>query len=446
MEFRCLPNNSKEQVMKKLSLSILGLLLCFYLLAQQTPAPAQSKAIALVGGTIHQGNGSVIENGAIAFDEGKIVFVGKAGELTGEFESIDTKGKDIYPGLIAINTTMGLVEIGAVRATADHYEVGQLNPNVRSLIAFNTDSRVIPTVRSNGVLLAQIVPHGGTMPGTSSIVQLDAWNWEDAAYQTDDGIYLDWPSMYKRTGSWWNPGPIENNKDYGTRLSEIESLLAEAKGYGKGKNATTNLKLEALQGLYDKSKKLYVYVARAKEIMDVIELNKKFNFDLVLVGATDAWMLTDLLKEHDVPVVIEKTHSLPSRSFEDIDLPYRMPAIMKDAGVDFALTLGDGWDSFWDQRNLPFHAGTSVAYGLTKEEALESITLSPAKILGIDDRTGSLETGKDANILVSEGDLLDVRSSKVTLAYIQGREIDLNNKQKDLYRKFMKKYGKEVKE
>ncbi len=432
--------------MKKLIFSIAAILVCMQIFAQQTPAPPQDKAIALVGGTIHQGNGKVIENGAIAFDAGKIVYVGTADGLTGEFETIDAKGKEIYPGLIAINTTMGLVEIGAVRATADHYEVGQLNPNVRSIIAFNTDSRVIPTVRSNGVLLAQVVPHGGTMPGTSSIVQLDAWNWEDAAYQMDDAIYLDWPPMYKRTGTWWNPGPIEMHKEYDKRLMEVDALLAEAKGYGKGKSRTTNLKLEALQGLYDKSKKLFVYVSNAKEIMDVIELNKKYEFDMVLVGAHDAWMLTDLLVEHKVPVVIEKTHTLPSRSYEDIDLPYRMPAILRDAGVDFALTLGDGWDSFWDQRNLPFHAGTSVAYGLTKEEALESITLAPARMLGIDDRTGSLEKGKDANIIVSEGDLLDVRSSKLTHAFIQGRSIDLNNKQKDLYRKFMKKYGKEIKE
>lgn len=414
-----------------------------------TPGKQQSNITALTGGVAHIGNGEVIANSIIVFQDGKITNIGDASvvKVDGEnAEVIDVQGKHIYPGFIAANTAMGLAEIGAVRATRDYEEVGLLNPNVRAIIAYNTDSRVIPTVRSNGVLLAQIVPQGNAIAGQSSVVSLDAWNWEDAAYKMDEGIHVDWPHMFTSKGWWAEPGGIEVNKKYKKHLSQIADLLLEAKAYCQNDAPeSTNLKLSAMCGLFDGSKKMYIHVNFIKEIIDAVNLCKKHGIKMVVVGGRDAWMATDILKENDVAVVLNRVHRLPGRADEDTDIAFRTPKLLQDAGIDFCITVGSGWDGFWDQRNLPFHAGTAVAYGLTKEEALMAITANPAKILGIDKTVGTLEKGKDATLLVSSGDVLDMRSSRIEHAFLQGRKVDLDNKQKALYRKFMAKYGLEAK-
>lgn len=413
-----------------------------------SPSAAQSEPILLINGTAHLGNGEVIENAAISFENGKITMVGDATKIKLNKEGkkvIDCAGKHIYPGLIAANTNSGLSEIGSVRATRDNREVGTLNPSVRSIISYNADSRATPTVRSNGVLLVQVVPDGGTISGSSSVVQLDAWNWEDAAYALDNGMHLHWPSPFTFKGWWAEPGGIEENKKYQETLDGLHELFAAAQAYAKvAQHAETNLKLEAMRGIFDKSAKLYIHTNAAKSIMDAIHFGKKYGVEVVIVGGKDSWQVTDILKETNTPVVLHRTHSLPNRMDEDIDIAFKTPKVLQDAGILYCITRGGG-SSYWDIRNLPFYAGTAAAYGLTKEQALSAITLNAAQILGIADKTGSIEEGKDANIIVVEGDILDMRTSNVTAAYIQGRTVDLDNKQKALYRKFMDKYGLEAK-
>ncbi len=412
-----------------------------------TPAKKQTQTTILKGGTAHIGNGEVIENSTIVFEDGKITTVTDAAMLkidpTGK-NIIDITGKHVYPGFVAASTAMGLMEITAVRATRDDYEIGSLNPSVRSIISFNTDSRVIPTVRSNGVLIAQIRPKGGRVPGTSSVVQLDAWNWEDAAYKMDDGVHLVWPRMYSFRGWWEEPGRVEKNEKYAEEVTEVKDLFNEAKAYCEsGNHSEKNLKLSAMCGLFDGSQQLFIHVNMIKEIIEAVNFSKKYGVKMVIVGGDDAWMATDILKNNNIPVIVKRTQTLPSRSDEDIDLPFKLPKLLQDAGVLYCITIGDDSDAFWDQRNLPFHAGQAVPNGLTKEQAIAAITSSPAKILNIADQTGTLEEGKDANIIVSTGDVLDMRSSNIEHAFIQGRAIDLDNKQKALYRKFMDKYDLE---
>lgn len=404
-----------------------------------TPAKPQAEAIVLKGATIHVGNGQVIENGMVRFEKGKITYVGKldVGQTNGA-KVIEAAGKQVYPGLIAPNTILGLSEIDAVRATQDNSEVGELNANVRAIIAYNTDSKVTPTVRSNGILLAEITPNSGVISGSSSIVQLDAWNWEDAAYKTDFGIHMNWPSIYHRTGWWAEPGPIEINKNYDKSVDEIKEYFAQAQAYAKSNDADRpqNLRFEAMKGLFDKTKKLFIHVGNAREVMAIIDFNKTLNLDMVLVSDADILGVAPQLKENYIPVVLYNLHELPSHGFDDVYLPYKTPFLLKQAGVDFCLSLGGSWQ----QRNLPFIAGTAAAYGLTKEEALAAVTSNTARILGIDKNVGTLEPGKDATLIVSTGDLLDMKSSNVELAFINGRQIDLNNMQKDLYHKFESKY------
>lgn len=409
----------------------------------QNPAPAllQSKNILLINGTAHLGNGKVIENAAIGFKDGKLNLVTDATLFLPAKDAFDTifnvKGKQIYPGFIAANTSIGLSEIDLVRATRDFNETGTLNPEARSVIAYNTDSKVTTTVRSNGVLLAEIVPQGGLISGQSSVVELDAWNWEDAAYKTDIGIHLNWSNMtiIKTQGA----APEEEQKKNNDKaLQDIKDLFNDAKAYNELKSPEPkNLHLQAMSGLFSGTKKLFIHANNVKQIIAAINFCKEYKIKMVLVGGTDSWRVTDLLKENNIPVIIGRTHALPTRQDEDVDLPYKLPYLLQKAGVSFCNSV----DGFWQVRNIMFNAGTDVTYGLTREEALAAITSSPAKILGIDSIIGTLEEGKDATLIVSSGDVLDMKSSNIEMAFIRGKQIDLDNVQKQLYKKYMVKYG-----
>lgn len=412
------------------------------LCAQSGPAPAQSQAVLINGATIHIGNGKVIENGFIAFEGGKITMIADALTVrlddSKNYKVIDGKGKHIYPGFIAPNARFGLVEIGAVRSTRDYRETGMMNPNVRSIIAYNTDSRVIPTIRSNGVLLAQITPQGGRISGQSSIVQMDAWNWEDAIYSPDDGIHLNWPALFRFRGFRRGGFDLDPNKDYNKQVRELQTFFEEAKAYFNQKPAKQqNLKFEAVKGLYDQSKKLYIHAQEPKSIIESVRFAESFGFAPVIIGGGNSWMILDFLKEHNVPILLHTTQSLPRHQDADIDQPFKTATMLHNAGILFGFHGQDDWR----QRNLPFLAGQAVGFGLDYEVALSALTLNTAKILGIDKTTGSLEEGKDATLFLSTGDPLDMRTNNVTQAFIQGREIDLDNKQKALYRKFSSKYN-----
>ena len=425
--------------MKTLPYSFIFFFLIFSrsLPGQSVPAPgaAQDKTIILRNATLHLGNGKTIEKGDLVFSKGKIMEVGSVTQNYPTAEEIDLNGKHVYPGLIATNTQIGLNEIEAVRSTRDNDETGAINPNARSLIAYNTDSRVTPTLRSNGILIAQIVPTGGLVSGTSSVVQLDAWNWEDAAYQTDNGVHLWWPWMGIQ--SWpGSPAADEQKEKIAESLQKIEQLIQDARAYHKakiaGKLKESDLRWEAMTPVLEGKTQLFIHADAQKQMGAVIEFVLRHKLKAVLVGAADARFFTRELIENNIPVILRKTHSLPRNEDDPVDFSFTTPKMLEDAGVLYCLSS----EGFWDQRNLPFLAGTAAAYGLTKEQALRAISLNAAKILGMDAQTGSLEAGKDANLVVSKGDLLDMRDSQVELAFIQGRKIDLGNKQKDLYEKF----------
>ncbi|WP_395783256.1 amidohydrolase family protein [Aquirufa sp.] len=410
--------------------------------AQETmhPSPAQTKKIVISGGTLHIGNGQVIENGTLSIEKGKIKI--ETAAVTGDVERIDATGKHVYPGIIAPNTNMGLVEVASTKSTADFDELGDMNPSVRSIVAYNTDSKVINTVRSNGVLLAQIVPQGGLISGSSTVVQLDAWNWEDAAYALDNGIHMTFPALINRPMQMRRRGGDSDPVKLGLeRIEQGRVFFREAKAYLQEKtHAATNLKFEATRGLFDRSKTLYVHCDLVKEMLVAIDFAKEFNFKLVIAGGADSYMIADILAANNVAVILHEPHALPATDDDAVDQPYKTGAQLQKAGVLFSICQDSG-DGYTQIRNLPFLAGTMSAYGLTKEEALAAITLNPAKIMGIADRTGSLENGKDANIVISTGDILDMKSSVVTHAFIQGRAINLDNKHTQLFNRYKYKYG-----
>ncbi len=432
---------------KYLTISVLMLFVLFNRTMAQSPvvAPAQKKTVILSGGTIHTGTGTVIENGTIAFTGGKITYVGKSSDFSSDksgSDVIDVSGKHIYPGLIFPSTSIGLVEIGSgVDVATDNRETGNLNPNVRALVAYNTDSHVIPVIRSNGILLAQICPVGNLLPGTSSVVQLDAWNWKDAAYKADNGIQLVWPRKSsaggRRGSAYFMPG--ENTaSSYDKSVEELEEIFTDAAAYAaveKPKDA--NLRLESLRGLFDGSKILFLSASETKGIIAAISFAKRHGVKkMVLTDADESsWEVRSILKDNNIPVILADPLSVPKYDYSDTKMPFKLAAMFKNEGILVGLSY-----SKQAYGNLPFAAGQTVAYGLTKEEALQTVTLNTARILGIDDKTGSLEQGKDANIVVSTGDILDMSSNNVEYAFITGRNISLDNKHKQLYKRFQAKY------
>jgi len=415
----------------------------FQTLAQQTPASKQTEAISITGVTAHIGNGTVINNATIVFEDGKITAIGDANTPT-KGTVINAQGKHIYPGFIAPNTTLGLGEIGAVRPTLDIDEIGDMNPHIRALIAYNAESKVTESMRPNGVLIGQVTPRGGTISGTSSIMQFDAWNWEDAAVKINDGIHLNWPNTFTR-GRWWlgeDPG-FKPNKKYAEEVSKLQMYIDESKAYLKGGDVSKNLSFEAMKGIFDGSQKLYVHVHDEKGITSAVSFSKANGINnMVIVGGYEAYKVTDLLKNNNIPVLLQRVHRTPNTDDDDYDLPYKLASLLVNKGILVGLE-SSGQMERMNTRNLPFYAGTTVAYGLDKEQALQLITSNTAKILGIDDMYGTLEVGKSATLFISEGDALDMRTNQLTRAFIDGRDISLETHQTELWKRYMKKYSEE---
>lgn len=403
------------------------------------PSPPQQKTIAIIHAVVHVGNGTVIPDGSIVFRQGKIVSVGQL-SAPSDAIIIDAKGQHVYPGIIAANTSLGLIEVAAEKAGSDLTEVGDMNTAVRSLVAYHAESKVINTLRSNGILLAHVVPRGGTISGSSSVVQLDAWNWEDAAYAAENGIHLNMPVLINLPSSNRRADQPDRLKLGLEKWASIRQFFTAAKAYHQEKvHVATNLKFESIKGLFDSSKILYVHCDLVKEMLLAMELAESLSCRMVIVGASESWQIADLLKQHHIGVVLADPHRLPATDDDDIDQPFKTAATLQQAGVVFTISI-DMMGGFWAQRNLIYQAGSTVAYGLTKEEALQSITLNAARLLGIEQKTGTLEVGKDANVLICAGDILDTRSSVITRAFIQGRDIDLHNKQTQLFETYKYKY------
>ena len=416
----------------------------------QVPSPLEQKhnRILILNASAHIGNGEFIQNSALGIENGKILFVKNA--LTNSYTAsewdtvIAAIGKHIYPGFIAANLTIGLTEIDAVRATRDFDETGTMNPNVRSLIAYNTDSKVMYTIRTNGILVTQSTPRGGIISGTSSIMALDGWNWEDAVYKADDGVHLNWPRKYQSAGWWAEPAPSSHNEKYNKTRDEIYAFFEQALAYSSDKDPVeTNLRLEAMRGIFAGSQRLFIHVDYAPEMNDVIDFSRRFNLKFpVIVGGYDAHLLAAVLLENNFSVMLGRPHELPKFDEDYTYSCYQSAFKLKQTGVPFCIQA-EGDMEVMNARNLPFLAGTAWAYGLTEEEAVASISLNVAKILGIDDRIGSIEAGKDATLFISDGNALDMKSNNVSFAMIKGNYIDLDNHQKQLNRKYEEKYGLE---
>ena len=416
------------------------------------PAPPQRHPIVLRGGTVYTMTGTVIENGAIRSENGRITAVGPASEVdTQGAEVIDVSPDQwVFPALIDANTILGLVEIDAVRATRDFQETGEINPNVRAEVAINPDSEHIATTRANGVLLVLTAPRGGIIAGRSAVIQLDGWTWEQMTLRAPIGLHINWPRLTPIRAYWMPLSPEEQIKRAKEQMEKLERAFEEARAYWIAKKAEgrrgvpqhdVDLRWEAMMPVFEGRLPVFVHADTVDQIESAVAFADRYGFRMVLVGGADAWRVTDLLKDHDIPVILGPIQRLPQRDWEPYDTPFRAPLRLYQAGVRFCISGGAAafGGSAWRVRNLPYQAAMAVAYGLPREEAWKAITRYCAEILGVADRVGTLEVGKDATLIVTTGDPLDIRT-QVVRAFIQGRPVDLSNRHKRLYEKYREKY------
>lgn len=409
------------------------------------PAPPQREPIALVGGTLHPVSGPPIENGTLLMDRGRIVALGRDLRLPAGTRTIDVRGQHVYPGLIDAYTQLGLVEVGAVRASVDDRETGSVNPSARAITAFNPDSEHLPVTRANGVLVALVAPRGGLLSGTSAVVQLDGWTWEDMALKTDAAMHVEWPAMAP-THTWWlEASPAGELSTRDRSLRALQTAFVAARQYQRLQAARREQGLppadhdqrwEAMLPVLERRMPLVVYADEVQQIQTAIALAARHEVRLVIYGGYDAPACTALLKQYDVPVVLRGVNRLPQRRGDPYDAPFTVPARLHKAGIRFCIA---DRERLTNERNLPYHAATAVAYGLPHDAGLRSITLSAAEILGVADRVGSLEAGKDATLIVTSGDPLEI-STQVNRAFVQGRELDLTSRHTRLWRKYQEKY------
>lgn len=435
-------------------------------------APPQSRPVLITGATIHPISGPVIGRGFIAFDNGRITALGPIEQQPASsqgHETIDATGKHVYPGLIAAYSQLGLTEISAARATLDYAEVGQATPEVRAVVAVNPDSTLIPVARTNGVMLAGVFPTtnltgqtsyfdgpGGIVPGRAGVITLDGWTWEQMAIEPDAGLVVNWPNIRPVTARWMSRGRDEQREQTEHTLRIIDQLFTDARAYRDARDRApsgstpstlaSDLRFEAMRTVLapaadtpaaaQAQRPVFVLANDYDQIVSAVAFADRHDLRLVIVGGMDAHLCTDLLKQHDVAVIVTGVYRFPKRADGDYDEPFSLPAKLHSAGVRFCLSSGE---EAANERNLPYAAATAVAFGLPHDQAIRAITLSSAEILGVADRYGALQPDHSATLIVTDGDVLEVTTA-VEHAFIDGRRINLNNKQIELEKKYREKY------
>ena len=427
-----------------LFLSIFLFALPYATASDNIPTPPQAKPIALKGATIHPVSGPDIPSGTIVFDKGKITALGPDVPIPEGAEVIDASGKHIYPGLISANSVLGLIEIGAARATVDVAESGAINPNARAVSSINPDSELIPVARANGILTAHVVPEGGLVSGQSAVIRMDGWTPDEMTVRSPAAMHLRWPELTINRSPRARKSVKDQQKDIDKAVKQIRDSFQIARSYWQARKSGTpgfksDLRWEALMPVFDGKLPLFVHANTVAEIEAVLAWAKEAQLKIVLVGGQDAWRMASQLKESDTPVIITLSTALPSRRDDGYDSTFGNAAKLHEAGVRFCMAMNGRNSEAPHERNLPYEASMASAFGLPKEEALKAVTLYPAQLLGIDDQLGSLQPGKAATLIVTNGDPLDF-PTQVEAAYIDGRKIDLSNRQTRLRDKYKEKY------
>lgn len=407
-------------------------------------AAPQKRPVVIHNAAIHPISAASIERGWLRFEDGVITGMG-SGDAPSERDAmrVDAEGRHVYPGLVGANTVMGLMEIGAVRATIDYAETGSVTPEVRAAVSVNPDSTIIPVTRSNGVLTVGVLPVGGVIPGRPSVIRMDGWTWEDLAIDSEAGLLINWPNVRPTRFRGMRRSEADQMERIREAIRAVDDLFDEAAAYFAARDADDTLpvdvRLESMREVVEGRDPVFVRANELDQIQSAVTWASGRGLDVVIIGGRDAGELLDLLRRHDVGVILTGTHRMPSRRDSDYDQAFRLPSLLEEAGVRWCLGTTGGSFQTPHERNLPYHAATAVAYGLSADAAMRSITVNAAELLGVGDQLGSLEAGKAATLIITDGNPLEITTS-VEMAFIDGRAIDLKNKQSALYEKYREKY------
>lgn len=413
----------------KHSAAVIGIIVfvCSALYAQ-IPAPEQREPVAITGATIFTVSGDVIENGTLIFEDGTITALGHGIEIPDGTEEYDASGKYLYPAFIHAYTNMGLTEIGAVDVTSDFNEFGQINPNVRAEKAFHPESEHMPVARSHGVGVTISSPSGSTISGLSAAMLMDGWTWEGMTLRAPIGLMINWPFI------------TDDNNNARNQLKAIREAFGKARAYKNARAASPaqriDMRWEAMIPVLQREIPVVVQANNESEIQDAITWAESEDVRIIILGGRDAHYTAYQLVAKDIPVIITSVLNSPGSPWQGYDEIYAHAAILHNLGIQFAIAAEYGSAS---AMRLRHHAATAAGFGLPAEEAIKSITLYPAKIFGLSDRIGSLEVGKDATLILTDGDVLDLRSN-IEQMFIQGRKIDMSDKQKNLFERYREKY------
>jgi len=433
-------------LLKALLGSVIALLLC--LLISKLPlhsvvAQQPSNVYAIRNAKIVTVTGAVIERGTVLIRDGKIAEVGARVALPVNAKVIDATGLSVYPGMIDCGTSLGLTEIGSIQETRDTTELGDFNPHMRAIVAVQPHSELIPVSRANGITTAITRPSGRLVSGQAALINLDGWTWQEMTLKTPAAMAMEYPRAPRGRGAAFLPAEATANvaqlRD--RQLAALRTKLEDAQAYAKAKEARAADKslparpvdhvLEALIPVVKGEMPVLMVANSEREIKGAIEIADKYKLKLIISGADEAWKVAAQLKEKNIPVIIGPVTDLPNNEDDDYDLNYSHAAKLHKAGVRFAFQT----DNAAYVRNLPYQAGTSAAFGLPKDEALKAVTIYPAQIFGVDKLIGSIEVGKVANLIVTDGDPLEFKTS-VKHMFINGKPVDLSSRHTKLYDKF----------
>ncbi|MDB6022906.1 MAG: Amidohydrolase [Pedosphaera sp.] len=417
-----------------------------------TNVPAET--ILLQNAVVHTVSGDTFTNGSVLINGDRIerVIDGKNTERVVADKTIDLKGRHLYPGLIALDSALGLSEIEAIRATQDTTEVGEFTPDVQSWIAVNPDSELLPVARANGITHIEPAPQGGVVAGMSGVLALDGWTTEEMTIKHPAALHVYWPEMELNAmpkEKWRDKSKFksleEQARERQTKIKELDDFFQEARAYAKGRAAIgkdgvpadpgINPPWEAMLPAARGEVPLMLHANDLRQIKAAVKWAQTNDYKMILVGGRDAWLVADLLAARKIPVIYEFTFNQPRRDFDSYDVNFKAPEVLRKAGVTVAFSIGSGSFSVPLAKNLPYDAAQAVAFGLPEGEALKGLTLYPAQLLGVDKRLGSIEPGKEATLFVCDGDILDIRAN-VKQLWIAGREISLESRHTRLYEKY----------
>jgi len=409
--------------------------------AAHVPA-LRAETEAFTGATVHTVSGPVLNDATIVVIDGKITAVGAGVPAPAGATVIPCAGKHIYPGFIASNTVLGLIEVSSVLGTNDMNETGNVNPNIRAEVEINPDSDLLPVTRVNGVTSALTIPQGGAISGTSALIHLDGWTQEDMTVRKPVGLHVRWPSLTINRAWWETRSEEDQKKAREEQIQAIRDAFEDARAYWTARDAEgksgiprhdRDVKWDAMGRALRGEIPVMFHASALNQIHSVLRfVDEQKLKNVVLVGGVDAWRVAAELKARDIAVITEAPQSLPSRSYEPYDEGMALAAKLQAAGVRFCISDGGGSTNV---RNLPYEAAVAAAYGLPRDEALKGITLYPARILGVADRLGSIETGKIADLVVTNGDPLEI-TTQIEQVYINGKAISMETRHTRLFHKY----------